>query len=266
MERVKGTERLLEIVEHLGRADAPVSRNALAASMGAPRSTVYALVEQLLARGWLSQSANGEIALGQKIGLLGLAYSRQASFEHLAAEELRALADETGQSMELNIVDNWEQLVVVAAQGFEHTYLNPAAGLRVPLPATVSSRVLLEGVTPARIAAFVPPAHFRLAGGRQLSLETFCAEIAEAGRAGHAAGNGLLESHVGVIAVPVRNAFGHCIAAISMIMLAQSMQARLPEMLPLLRRTAARLEDALTLGTWPLGERCWQALHDHPPI
>jgi DNA-binding IclR family transcriptional regulator len=261
MERAKGTERLLEIVEHLGRAEAPVSRNALASAMGIPRSTVYALVEQLLARGWLSQSANGEIALGQKIGLLGLAYSRQASFEPLAAEALRALANETGQSMELNIVDNWQQLVVVAAQGFEHTYLNPAAGLRVPLPATVSARVLLEGVPSARIRANIPPAHFRLADGRFLAPESFFAEIAESGRVGHAAASGLLESHVGVIAVPVRDASDRCIAAISMIMLAQSMEARLSEMLARLHRTAEKLQDTLTLGTWPLGERCRQALH-----
>ena len=259
MERARGTDRLLEILEQFFDVETPQTRNALANAMGVPRSTVYALVDQLLARGWLEQTPNGTITLGHKSGLLGLAYGRHTHFEQTAYEVLQQLVEETGQAAELNIVDNWQQLVVLAVKGTEHTYLHPTGGTRHPLPSTVSARVLLEGVAPERITAGIPPQHFK-PGSPTPDLAVLQEQIEGATRNGYAIGYGLIDRHIGVVAVPIRDQNGDCIAAISLIMLSEEMDAKLEGVLPPALRAAQRLSDTLRLVAWPMGQRNRAAL------
>lgn len=258
-ERARGTDRMLDILEQFFETEVPTTRNGLAGAMGVPRSTVYALVDQLLERGWLEQAPNGAITLGHKSGLLGLAYGRHTHFEQTANEVLLQLVEETGQAAELNIVDNWQQLVVLAVKGTEHSYLHPTGGRRFPLPSTVSGRVLLEGVSAERLAAKIPPHHFQ-AGSSTPDLETFLAQIDQACSQGHAIGHGLIDRHIGVIAVPVRDGEGRCVAAISMIMLSEEIETKLGGVLNATQRAAQRLSDTLRLLPWSMGQRNRSAL------
>lgn len=257
-ERAKGTDRLMDILELFFAAEAPMTRNAIASALGMPRSTAYALVDQLVARGWLDQS-NGNIILGHKSGLLGLAYGRNTHFEQAALELLQQLVAETGQAAELNIVDSWQQLVVLAVKGTEHSYLHPTGGERHPLPSTVSARVLLEGVPSGQLEAHIPPRHF-VPGHPTPDIPTLNAQIEEATKAGFAVGHGLIDRHIGVIAVPVRDQDGAPIAAISMIMLSVEIDGKFDAVLPAAQRTALRLGETLRLMPWPLGERNRKAL------
>lgn len=259
LERARGTDRMLDILEQFFETEAPTTRNGLASAMGVPRSTIYALVDQLLDRGWLEQTPNGAVTLGHKSGLLGLAYGRHTHFEQTANEVLLQLVEETGQAAELNIVDNWQQLVVLAVKGTEHSYLHPTGGRRFPLPSTVSGRVLLEGVSAERLATKIPPHHFQV-GASTPDLKSFLAQIHQACNEGYAIGHGLIDRHIGVIAVPVHDGQGRCIAAISVIMLSEEIETKLAGVLSATRRAAQRLSDTLRLLPWPMGERNRAAL------
>lgn len=102
MQRAKGTDRILDILEQLESVSEPMSRNALAKELDCPRSTIYSLVDQLVARDWVAIDSDGGISLGYRAGLLGLAYSRNARFEQVAREVVQRVAIETGVVTEIN--------------------------------------------------------------------------------------------------------------------------------------------------------------------
>ncbi|MER8542968.1 helix-turn-helix domain-containing protein [Mesorhizobium sp. M1334] len=243
---------MLDILEKLFEAETPYSRNSLASAMGVPRSTVYTLVDQLLARGWLEQSPNGTITLGHKSGLLGLAYRCHTHFEQTANEVLLQLVEETGQAAELNVVDNWQQLVVLAIKGTEHSYLQPMMGWRFPLPTTVSSRVLLDGVPTDRLSANIPATHFA-PESETPDIEALVSQIEHARSKGFAIGHGLIDRHISVMAVPVRDSASACIAAISLIMLSEEIATKAETMRPAMLHAAQRLSDTLRVIPWPMG-------------
>ncbi|WP_266033396.1 IclR family transcriptional regulator [Brucella intermedia] len=252
LERARGTDRLLDILEKLFETETPYSRNSLASAMGVPRSTVYTLVDQLISRGWLEQSPSGTINLGHKSGLLGLAYRSHTHFEQTANEVLLGLVEETGQAAELNVVDNWQQLVVLAVKGPEHSYLQPVIGRRFHLPSTVSARVLLDSVSPDRLQANIPSSHFS-AESETPNLETLVRQIEEARQAGFAIGHGLIDRHISVMAVPVHDGNGDCIAAISLIMLSEEIATKVDQVRPAMIQAAQRLTSTLRVVPWPMG-------------
>lgn len=168
MQRAKGTDRILDILEYLENLANPVSRNALANALDCPRSTIYSLIDQLVVRDWVAIDDDGGIHLGHRVGLLGLAYSRHARFEQFAREVVQRVAIETGVVTEINIVDNWQQLVLISATGRGRNYLRTVEGSRYPLPITGSARLQLAGVPRKTIRLNISEEDFRLASGELL--------------------------------------------------------------------------------------------------
>lgn len=260
MDRAKGTDRLLDILAYFeGRQD-PVSRNALAIALDCPRSTVYMLVDQLVERGWLQQLANGNISLGYRAGLIGLAYAGHEEFEKSARLAVGKLAEELGEVIDLDIIDKWQQLVVVSANGRGKTYLNVVEGSRYPLPLTASSRILLDGIPSSVLESCIPPEDFVAGDGSVLKLSDFVSDIQQARELGYGLVEGSMDPMVGAVSVPVRNPSGHCLAALSVVLPSALIKADLQALLQPLQRTASELQSQLRLRDWPLGEAGFASL------
>ncbi|WP_372094449.1 IclR family transcriptional regulator [Tistrella mobilis] len=263
MQRAKGTDRILDILEHLETETRPVSRNALAKALNCPRSTIYSLVDQLVARDWLTQDDSGTISLGHRVGLLGLAYSRNARFEPVAREVVQRVASEAGVVTEINIADSWQQLVLISATGRSRNYLRTVEGSRYPLPITGSARLQLADIPREVIRRNIPDEEFRLGSGEILPFETFCAEIDQARRDGHFIARGLIDRYVGTAGVPILNRHGHCVATLSIILPQADLDARQNDLLDILRRGADELSGYLRAAVWPMGDRAYGHLfHD----
>ncbi len=254
MQRAKGTDRLLDILETLEVMPEPISRNALAKALNCPRSTVYSLVDQLLERDWLAQSEDGLIALGHRAGLMGLAYSKLSRFEAIATEMVQRVAADLGTVAEINVVDQWQQLVLISATGRTQNYLRTLEGSRYPLTMTGSARLQLVGISPAAIRRHIPAQHFKTGAG-QMSPEQFLEEIRQAGLNGYHIARGLIEPYIGSLGTPVCNRDGACVAVLSIVLPLADLDQRQNELLDTLRRGAGELSEHLRVAPWEMGNR-----------
>lgn len=260
MQRAKGTDRILDILDFFERSDGPATRNAIASAISCPRSTLYTLVDMLIDRGWLTQTSDGQISPGNKFARLGFAYSRHAKFEQIAREILGNLARDTGEVIELNIIDNWKQLIVLSATLKEHSYLRTVEGAMVPVPATAAARVLLVDIPAAIIAKHVPASDFTLNSGSRISLDELMAEIEQARIDGYFVGYKLIDDFVSTIAVPIFNRRNERIGAVSIVMPTSHLEANTQLLVEKLRRTADQVSDFLKLTPWDLGQSAYDKL------
>jgi len=216
--RAKGTERLLDILEHVGNVGRVGSAGEIAAAIGAPRSSVYTIADILAARGYLERSDDGSITLGTKIAVLGLAFERHSLVAQTARSIVRALADSTGEIAELNILDNWKQLVLIAENGPRQFYLRSIEGSRHPVPRTASGRLLVDPFDENDISRNIPPGDYSLGNGKTLSFKKFMQEAKDAKAAGYFCTQGLIDPNIACVSAPVVNSKGRCVAAVSLVL------------------------------------------------
>lgn len=245
--RGRGVDRLLDILECLERADRPMSVKEIAASLAAPKSTLYLLVEMMAARDYLEALPNGRYQLGSRLGWLGMAFGRQASFTRIARRQLALLAAETRMIAELVVVDNWIQFVPMAVNEDRSPYTTSSEGARFPLPRTASARFLLAGFAREDILRNIPPEHYLLPNGERLTPEGFLADIeATRGKPVYIA-RGWVDPHVTCIAAPLLAPGGDCPAALSLVMPLHEIDSREEELCAAILAAARHLSEQLRI-------------------
>jgi DNA-binding IclR family transcriptional regulator len=76
--RARGLDRAFEILQFLRLKRQPMRPNEIAQDIGAPRSSVYELVNLMLRQGILEyRGEDGRVFLGRKLYFLGTAYAEQ---------------------------------------------------------------------------------------------------------------------------------------------------------------------------------------------
>lgn len=260
MQRARGTDRLLDILEYCESLNAPITRHALAQALKCPRSTVYVLVDQLVERGWLEENDAKDVMLGHRAGRLGLAYGKQARFEQHMRDAIQRLARDIGEVVEVNIIDRWQQLILMSATGKEHNYLRANEGSLFPLPQTASGLILLEGVSRSTIEKKIPPEHYRFNDGVLLSIDEFMERISHTSSTGYAIGRGMIDHYIGTICVAVRDRVGRVIAVLCVVVPLTELDNRIEGVLTKLQATANELTRMLAIMSWSMGEQALQEL------
>lgn len=263
MQRARGTDRILDILECFARLGRPASRPEVAQRLHMPRSTVYALCDLLLQREWLVERA-GLLSLGPQAGFISTTYLRNGSFEPLARDLLVRLAAETRTLTEINVIDGWKHVVALSAGEIGQGYIRPLEGARLPLIPTAAARILLAGVPEARVMAQFSDADLKDVTGRPITRAAFFDDIADSTTRGHASVTGWFDGTLSTLAVPVTDGAGRVLASLCMILPTADMVAERGFYLDHLRDGAAELSAILAALPWPYGERCWQEVHDAP--
>ncbi len=208
---------------------------------GLDKSTVYRLLYALQQGGLIAQdAATSRYRLGPGVlRLAGLA-AQQIDVAHAAHAHLVELSAHTGETAKLSVLTDEDRLVRVDAVESRHQVRDVALiGHEVPLHAVSDGKVLLAGMSPARLervlekalAAFTPhtvtdPARLRL-------------EIDEVRQRGYALAEEELEMGLSGVAAPILSYDGTTVAAISVSGPSSLMPARrLSEIGPLVKETA----------------------------
>ncbi len=216
--RTSGIDRSIQIMDILTERQEPMSAYDIARSVGAPLSTVYRLVDELVARDMLSRAGNTLIWLGPRLMRYGLVYRARMDFFAEAKLEMVRLSKEIGETVQICTRDEGMMVVIGMAEGDGHFRVASHVGTRVPLNWTASGRLLLGHLPDKdRLAAFqryAKPSHTETAVTdpkqlseqsredylRRLSIQTGSSEFA-----------------VACIAAPVRDADGSCLATVSIV-------------------------------------------------
>lgn len=223
--RTRGLERAFDILDCLRNARKPMRPNEIAAAMGAPRSTVYELINVLLRLDVLEYQGNeGRLFLGRKLFLLGTAHADQSDLLHRVSDLLAQIVAETSETAQFCLLDGDKYTVALMKEGSRPFRISSSVGERTPIPWTASGRLLLAHLSDDEIRAFIPREDFRLPSGEWLDPAAFIAQARAAATAGHFTFDSIVDSYTHCFAVPVRRADG--VAAATLCLVAPKEDAR----------------------------------------
>ena len=241
--RVSGIERSVQIMDLLSELGHPVSAYEIAKTVGAPVSTIYAIVAELQARDLLTRTPDNTIWLGPKLLRYGIAYEAKMDLLGEAKHEMVRLAHETGETVQVCFRDEGYMTVVAMVDGVGHFRISSDVGTRVPLNWTASGRLLL-GHLPAdqcvaAFAAFSKPSPTGLA---ETDPKLLAAQASKDFSDRLAVQLGASEFAVACIAAPVRDETGACSATISIVLSEAKARSDLDTYANAVRRSAETIE------------------------
>ncbi|SDN64295.1 DNA-binding transcriptional regulator, IclR family [Aureimonas jatrophae] len=217
--RVSGIDRMLQILDQLRDTGRPATAYDLAHSVGAPLSTIYTIVDDLVGKGLLVRSEDGSIWLGPRLYHYGLAYERSIDLMAIAKEEMADLNRQLGETIQICGRDADMMVVLAMAEGRDHFQVTSRVGSRVPLNWVASGR-LLVGHLPdeERIALFRHCARVSPTGRAETDAETLASQSAAALRDRLSIQAGESAYAVACVAAPIVDREGACNATISVVL------------------------------------------------
>lgn len=244
---VQSVDRALDLLEGLATADGEVSITALAARTGLHVSTVHRLLATLLRRGYVRQNPEtSRYYAGAKLATLAEGRSRYGEMRQVARPILRAITDATRETANLVVLDDVTAVYIDTVPSPQVVRLFTAIGNRVPLHATGAGKCLLAALPPEKRDAIVQRLDLRAYTPHTIvDRAALRRALDEARERGFAIDDEEYDEGVRCIAVPV-GGMGDAVAALSISAPASRLtRQRCLELLPLLRRNAGELANAV---------------------
>lgn len=216
--RTRGLDRAFEILEFLRARRQPMRPNEIAVAIGAPRSSVYELINLLLGRGMLEyHDDDGRVFLGRRLYFLGTAYSDHFDLIRESEALLTHLATETRETSQLCLLEGNKYTVAKMHEGLRPFRISANVGELVSIPWTASGRLLVSHLSDEEILDFIPPEDFVLPRGEKLDPAKFIAEVRQAAAEGFFTFHSTVENFTHCFAAPVYQIDGTCVATLCLV-------------------------------------------------
>ena len=246
MSGVPAARQALALLTHLAGRPGPVGAAALARELGLPRSTTYHLLAELQAADFVVHLPEDRAyGLGVAAFEVGSAYLRHDPLERLARPLLVRVAEQTGCTAQLGILQGNETVYLLKEQPRRPVTLVTDVGVRLPAHLTASGRAMLAHLPAAQVRALFPTsAAFTSRTGRGPSSLRELREVVRVERAqGYAEEQGQVTAGYRSVAACVFDHGARPLAAVALTFADDS-----PAPLPLTRlaSVARTTADALT--------------------
>ncbi|MBV2362245.1 IclR family transcriptional regulator [Streptomonospora sp. NEAU-YY374] len=199
---VKSAARTVELLEVLSQLDSPATLRTLAERMGVPRSSLYALLQTLVGRGWVRTDPTGSLyAIGIRALLAGTGYIDADPRTAMVGPHLDALSERLGETVHFARLDG-PDVVYLATRESRH-YLRPFSrvGRRLPAHSTSLGKALLAERTDAEVDALLPDPLPAVTAGTLTDRPALFAELARIRERGYSTDDG--ENVVGLRCIGV---------------------------------------------------------------
>jgi DNA-binding IclR family transcriptional regulator len=216
MRMVGAVSRGLDVIEVFLTEPGPLSVSEIGQRLEIPRSTLHELVHTLRVRGYLEADADG-FRLGLRLFELGNAYRSELDLADAGQEQAGELARITGETSQVAVLDGRDVVYVAKVEGSNMLRLVSEVGRRLPATCTGVGKAILANLPPGELEAlYRTDADLATMTPHSISsCDALAAELAVTRSRGYAIDD--CESNIAVrcVAVPVRNASGAAVAAIS---------------------------------------------------
>lgn len=214
---------ILGLIHDSGRAQRVAD---VVASLGIPKSTAYELIRVMAAEGLVAPTEDGRFALGRRLHELGTGYSVQVDLLREGTRIVRELRDETGETVQLSIMDGTLMQVLLKEEGNRAVRIISNVGSRVPVNWAAAGRLLvsdLDDTTLTRLLA--DTARPSPTGRAETDPARLIAQIRRYRAQGHAVEIGETNEQAGCVSAPVFDASGAVVAALSVVAPEQRLQS-----------------------------------------
>ncbi|MGH3321548.1 MAG: IclR family transcriptional regulator domain-containing protein [Streptosporangiaceae bacterium] len=259
---MEGAERGPEFVQSLARglavirafdASSPtLTLSEVARATGLTRATARRFLHTLAALGYVRNEGSA-FALSPRVLELGYAYLSGLTLPEVAEPHLERLVAEVQESSSVSVLDGEDIVYVARVPTSRIMTVTISIGTRFPAYATSMGRVLLAGLPPGELDAYLGGVRFRRLTPRTItSAGSLRGELERARGQGWALVDQELEEGLRSIAAPIRDRTGRVVAAANVSSHASrttpdSLRGRL---LPALLAATARVEaDLRTSGS-----------------
>ncbi|MEC7764979.1 MAG: IclR family transcriptional regulator [Pseudomonadota bacterium] len=213
-----------------------------------PRPTVYRVLNTLATAGWVEKREDDRYYFGMEFYGLGQAASSQQRLDRVARPHLEHLRDQLGQTVYLIARSGQADAICVARLETNDIIkmLVMGVGTRIPLGLGAGGLALVSALPEPERSELIEIALPRLRERPSFDAETFRAALDRAQAEGFSSHKGLFTSGVAGLGVPILNAAGYPIAAISTAFLTEWISpASYENCAARMRQTAERISAAL---------------------
>lgn len=151
---VKSAARTVELLELLAaRRTAPARLRELSVELGAPRSSVYALLRTLVARGWVRTDATGSLySIGIQALIAGTTYLDVDPLLRIVQPQINELSSRLDETIHYGRLQDTEIVYLATHESSQYVRPYSRVGRRLPAYATAMGKSILA----ARLAAGGP--------------------------------------------------------------------------------------------------------------
>ena len=242
---VGSLERGLAVLEILAAHPGGLTLTEMAEAAGLTRAGARRFLLTLVAAGYAVQDGR-KFQLSSRLISVARSWLSGASLWAFAEPFMRVVSQRFNESCSAAILADEDVVYVARIAAARILSVGLHVGTRLPAYCTSMGRVILSGLPPAGLDAFLARAAIRPNTPKTVTdRAALAALIAKAGRDGYAAVDEELELGLRSIAVPIRDQAGCIVAAINVS--TQTARLSIAEMerdiLPELREAATRIED-----------------------
>jgi len=200
---VQSLDRAFDVLELMAAASGEVSLSQLSAESGLPVPTIHRLVRTLVSSGYVLQMPSRRYTLGPR--LIGLGASASQKVEAWASPHLRSLAEVTGESANLAMLDVDRVVYVAQAASTRHTMrMFTEVGRRVYAHCTGVGKALLAQLPDDAVEDLVASAGMPATTEHTITdVTALLAELRRVRERGYAIDDGEQELGVRCVAVAV---------------------------------------------------------------
>ncbi len=216
--------RAVSVLKVFESANSGLTAAQIAAKLSLNRSTVHRLLSVLEAEGLVARDTtftgeprNSAYRLGPTLVSLGGLALRQINLRAIALPQLRALAQKSGETVDLELLVGAEVMIIEEVQG-EHMLrvgVGDNIGSRYPAYATSTGKLLLAGLSEAELKATLPTKLVALTPFTVTDKQVLREQLAEVRQQGWALSWEELEAGLVAIGSPITGRDGEPIAAVS---------------------------------------------------
>ncbi|GAA4245243.1 IclR family transcriptional regulator [Dactylosporangium darangshiense] len=190
----------------------------LATAAGLPMPTVYRVVMTLTAEGYLDHLPGGEYRPGVRTLTLGGAALRSLDLVALATPRLQRLAEATGETVNLAVLNGDRVLYLVRLRNSDLVTANIQVGSTLPAVHTSIGKLLLAHLDEDDLAARITEASFPAQHGpnAKVSLDELRGELAQIREQGWAMQDEELAHGLRSVAGPITGAGGGVVAGVNL--------------------------------------------------
>jgi len=223
-------DRMMDILTELERRVEGVSITDLTATLRQPRSSVYRILNTLERHEVVRRDATGTYVLGARLLSLAahVADPGETDLREVAQPVLNRLAEVLGEGIKLSVMDAQGLLVIATAQGRRQYALNVRPGQRLPLHVGAAGKVLLSHLSEVERRKHLK-GDLTSPAGKPVDIAALNLELDRIRVDGWARDWGDQAASIHAVAVPVTDASGRVMAALSVPFLAGAGEERVTE-------------------------------------
>jgi IclR family pca regulon transcriptional regulator len=248
-DRVGSLMKGLAVIELLADHPQGLSLSEVAARAGLTRAGARRLLLTLVAAGYAIQEGR-RFHLSSRLISTARTWLGGASLWTYAEPFMRAVSERFGEACSAAVLSGHEVVYVARIPGRHILSVALHVGTRLPAFCTSMGRVLLSGLPPEALDAYLESAQLRrLTPHTLIDRRALRGAIERAAREGFAIVDEELEPGLRSIAVPIRDRTGQIVAAINLSTQSArlSVQALGERVLPALREAARQIEEYFAL-------------------